>query len=55
MNYGSGMRDIFFLYIPSNNTEAIIHYQDTIVNKVSQDLIFRLVDQNIRNYSKPVF
>ena len=49
------MKNIFFLYIPPNNTEAIIHYQDTIINKVSQDRIFRLVDQNIKNYLRGIF
>jgi hypothetical protein len=49
------MKNIFFLYIPPNNTEAIIHYQDTIVNKVSQDRIFRYIDQNLKNYLKRVF
>jgi len=49
------MKNIFFLYIPPNNTEAIIHYQDTIINKVSQDHIFRYVDQNIKNYLRGIF
>ncbi len=49
------MKNIFFLYIPPNNTEAIIHYQDTIINKVSQERIFRFVDQNLKNYLRRVF
>lgn len=49
------MKNIFFLYIPSNNIEATIHYQDTIINKVSQERIFRYVDQNIKNYLRRVF
>ena len=49
------MKNIFFLYIPPNNTEATIHYQDTIINKVSQERIFRFVDQNLKNYLRRVF
>lgn len=49
------MKNIFFLYIPPNNNEAIIHYQDTIINKVPQEQIFRLVDQNLKNYLRHVF
>ena len=49
------MKNIFFLYIPPNNTEAVIHYQDTVINKVSQERIFRFVDQNLRNYLRRVF
>jgi hypothetical protein len=49
------MKNIFFLYIPPNNTEAVIHYQDTVINKVSQERIFRFVDQNLKNYLRRVF
>lgn len=49
------MKNIFFLYIPPNNAEAIIHYQDTIINKVSQERIFRYVDQNVKNYLRRIF
>jgi len=49
------MKNIFFLYIPPSNTEAIIHYQDTIINKVSQERIFRFADQNLKNYLRSIF
>lgn len=49
------MKNIFFLYIPPNNTEAIVHYQDTIIKKVSQERIFRFVDQNLKNYLRRIF
>ena len=49
------MKNIFFLYIPQNNTEAIIHYQDTIINKVAQERIFRFVDQNLKNSLRRIF
>jgi hypothetical protein len=54
-NKGIPMKNIFFVYIPPNNIEAKIHYQDTIVNKVSQDVIFRFVDQNLRSYLSRCF
>ena len=49
------MKNIFFLYIPPTNTEAIIHYKDTIVDKVSQERIFRFVEENLRNYLRRIF
>jgi hypothetical protein len=49
------MKNIFFLYIPPNNTEAIIHYQETVINKVPQERIFSFVDQNLKNYLRRVF
>ena len=33
------MRNIFLLYMPPGNSEAMVHYQDTIRNKVSFDRI----------------
>jgi len=49
------MENIFFLYIPPNNTEARIHYEDTIIKKIPQEFIFRYVDQHLRNYLKGLF
>ena len=49
------MKDIFILYMPPGNHEAMVHYQDTIVNKVSQELIFKYVDQNLRNVLRDIF
>jgi hypothetical protein len=43
------MRNIFFLYIPPGNYEALVHYQDTIINKVSQERIFTYVDSRLRS------
>lgn len=49
------MRNIFILYMPLGNHEAIVHYEDTIVNKVSQERIFQYIDQNLQNRLRTVF
>jgi hypothetical protein len=33
------MRNIFLLYMPPGNAEAMVHYQDTVRNKVVFDRI----------------
>jgi hypothetical protein len=38
------MRNIFLLYMPPGNPEAMIHYQDTIRNKVPFDRIAPYVE-----------
>jgi len=43
------MKNIFLLYVPPNNIEALVHYQDTIINKVSQDRIFKHVNIDLKN------
>lgn len=42
------MKNIFILYIPTGNYEALVHYQDTIKNKVQPDRIFRFTDSNLK-------
>lgn len=42
------MKNIFILYIPTGNYEALVHYQDTIKNKVQPDRIFRFIDSNFK-------
>lgn len=49
------MRNIFFLYIPPTNYEALIHYQDTIINKISPDRIYNYVDANLKLRLKSIF
>lgn len=49
------MRNIFFLYIPPSNHEALIHYQDTIINKVSTDRIYRHIEANLKNRLMELF
>lgn len=43
------MRNIFILYMPPGNGEAMIHYQDTIKNRVSQEKIFKYIDSNLQS------
>jgi hypothetical protein len=43
------MRNIFILYIPPSNYEALIHYEDTIKNKVEQNRIFKYIDEQLKN------
>ncbi len=49
------MRNIFFLYIPPGNYEAVVHYQDTIVNKVSQERIFKYIDNHLKSHLLNIF
>ena len=49
------MRNIFFLYIPPGNLEALVHYQDTIVSKVSPERIFKYIDHNLRTRLLQIF
>ncbi len=49
------MKNIFFLYIPPKNFEALVHYQDTIVNKVSSDRIFKYIDFNLKSHLLNIF
>src|ERR1035437_6061365 len=49
------MKNIFLLYIPPSNHEAMVHYEDTIRKKVTPDRIYRFVDQNLRRQLDSVF
>lgn len=49
------MKNIFILYIPTGNYEALVHYEDTIKKKVSQEKIFQYVDVNLRNNLQKIF
>ena len=49
------MRNIFILYMPPGNLEAMAHYEDTIKKKVSQERIFRYLDSNLKNRLREVF
>ncbi len=49
------MRNIFILYMPPGNAEAMVHYQDTIRNKVSSHRIFPYVDQATQRALQQVF
>jgi hypothetical protein len=43
------MHNIFILYIPPNNSEALVHYEDTIKNKVEPTRIYNYVERNLQN------
>jgi len=49
------MRNIFLLYMPPGNPEAMVHYQDTIRNKVAFDRIAPHVPSNLGRKLHQVF
>ena len=49
------MRNIFLVYIPPGNTEAMVHYEETIRQKVSPDRIYRHVDSGLRSRLDRIF
>ncbi len=40
------MRNIFMLYMPPDNAEAMVHYEDTIRRKVSSERIYSIVPRD---------
>lgn len=49
------MKNIFILYMPPGNYEAMVHYEDTIKNKVSQERIFKYINVNLRDRLTNIF
>lgn len=49
------MRNIFLLYIPPSNHEAVVHYEDTIRQKVAPTRIYPHVNQNLRRQLDSIF
>jgi len=49
------MRNIFILYMPPGNTEAMVHYEDTIRKKVQPERIYGCVDSTLRRRLETVF
>jgi hypothetical protein len=49
------MRNIFILYMPPGNAEAMVHYEDTIRKKVAANLISSFVDTDTQRKLKTVF
>lgn len=49
------MKNIFIVPIPPGNTEAVVHYEDTIKKKVDPDRIFKHVDSDLRFTLKSIF
>ncbi len=49
------MTNIFILYIPRGNYEALVHYEDTIKKKVTPDRIVPHIDSNLRQKLTEIF
>jgi hypothetical protein len=49
------MRNVFMVYMPLRNTEAMMHYEDTIKRKVSLDRISRFIPSDLRARLQTVF
>ncbi len=51
----SNMKNIFILYMPPGNYEAMVHYEDTIKNKVSMGRIIKYIDSDFRDRLQKIF
>lgn len=49
------MRNIFILYMPPGNYEAMVHYEDTIKNRVSQETIHKYLNFDLQSKIKNIF
>lgn len=49
------MKNIFLVYIPASNHEAMVHYQDTIQRKVDPHRIYQFVNANQRERLNRIF
>jgi hypothetical protein len=49
------MKNIFLVYIPPGNTEAMVHYEDTIRQKVMPERIYPFITESLRSQLKRVF
>jgi hypothetical protein len=49
------MRNVFLLYMPPGNREAMAHYQDTIVNRVQLQRLSRFVRPNLSDRLQRIF
>lgn len=49
------MRNVFLVYMPLRNAEAMAHYEDTIKRKVSLDRIVRFVSPDLRSKLQGIF
>ncbi len=49
------MHNIFMVYMAPGNYEQMVHYEDTIKNKVPQERILRYLDRNLQNRLREVF
>ncbi len=48
-------RNIFLVYIPPDNAEAVVHYEDTIRKKVAPERIYQYVPDNLRTTLQNIF
>jgi|MudIll2142460700_1097286.scaffolds.fasta_scaffold14110_6 hypothetical protein len=49
------MRNIFIAYMATGNYEQMVHYQDTIKNKVPQNRIIPYIDRNLQSKLRTFF
>ena len=49
------MKNVFLVYIPPGNAEAMVHYEDTIRNKVSPERIHRYASAELRERLRRIF
>ena len=49
------MKSVFILYMAKSNHEQMVHYEDTIKNKVKPERVFRYVDRNLRERLTNIF
>ena len=49
------MRNIFLVYIPPGNAEAMVHYEETIRQKVLPERIYRHTDDTLRSRLTRIF
>ena len=49
------MRNVFLIYMPPHNPEAMVHYEDTIKRKVTTNRITKFVSQDLRARLAEVF
>jgi hypothetical protein len=49
------MKNIFILYMPVGNYEVMVHYKDTIINKVEQKKISKYIDFNLQSKLRNIF
>ena len=49
------MKNVFLLYIPPTNHEAVVHYEDTIKSKIDPQRIYQYVNHDLRNKLERIF
>ncbi|MBI3004861.1 MAG: hypothetical protein HYY49_05530 [Ignavibacteriales bacterium] len=49
------MKNIFIVYMAPGNNEQMVHYEDTIKNRVAQDRILKFVDLNLGQRLREIF